>query len=159
MNVTPRAAPQQSVGVTYCGAKQCPVCRKKFRFTEDWGYRIGAEMYCSYACVRAAEKRVRKSYNYMTEEQRSEALRLNAEGVPTAEIAKTLGRAFNDIRSFLRTCGRPFIATDRRKYRFDRKEIEEMREQGKTWEELGKRYGCSAQVAYEWHRTHKGETR
>lgn len=37
--------------------KTCPQCGGKFACTANWGYGIGGVDYCSWKCVRAAEKK------------------------------------------------------------------------------------------------------
>jgi hypothetical protein len=46
------------------GSVVCPECGKVFKPTSDWGYGIGEKDYCSWHCVRAAEKRPPKTGRY-----------------------------------------------------------------------------------------------
>lgn len=51
---------------------KCPECKKIFEATSEWGYRIGATLYCTYSCMRAAEKRMDEAKK-AKEQQKKEA--------------------------------------------------------------------------------------
>lgn len=51
---------------------KCPECKKIFEATSEWGYRIGTTLYCTYSCMRAAEKRMDEAKK-AKEQQKKEA--------------------------------------------------------------------------------------
>ena len=40
---------------------KCKTCGAKFvRPSADWGYKLGDKLYCTYSCMREAERKMKK---------------------------------------------------------------------------------------------------
>lgn len=157
MSTIYRTVHPDAMGVVYSGKKLCPWCKKEFRFTDDWGYRVGNVMYCSYSCTTAAANAGRH-YNRTPPEKIEEAIRLGLEGVPVCEIAKRLELNHMTISQlFLRRGIQRTMVGQYRKYNFDLAVITELRAQGMTWAKIGERYGCPGKRAQSWFSKHNGK--
>lgn len=76
--------------------RTCPECKKAFDATDDWGYRIGSTLYCTYSCMRAVEKRMKAAE--MEREQKKMA-RFTADYYPEIRRRLDAGQTYKDIAS------------------------------------------------------------
>lgn len=67
---------------------KCPECGKVFWCREDWGYGIGNVDYCSWTCVRKAERREESAAKLL-----EEADRYMDDSVPAEEMTEEEKRA------------------------------------------------------------------
>jgi hypothetical protein len=151
--------PGRSRGVIYAGRKQCPQCGQEFSYTSDWGYQLGDERYCSYRCVREAEKHYREMRRQkllnreppkpMTDEETRTAWRMHQEGVAYAEIGRVLGRNPATVNACIRSMERETVYTGHYA------EIVAAREAGESWPAIARRYGGDTGTLYYWMKREK----
>lgn len=70
---------------------KCPICKRRFIPTKEWVYKTKAVVYCSWHCLRAAEKERDKLCNRLTTDQKTEILSRLREQQSCREIADTMG--------------------------------------------------------------------
>lgn len=75
----------------------CPVCKKAYRATSDWGYRYNGAFVCSWSCVMALQRRDSpprlKMHLYPATDPtiRADALQLLRQGESIKEVARITG--------------------------------------------------------------------
>lgn len=145
--------------VYYSDTKKCPECGRRFRFTTDWGYRIGCEAVCSYHCMRQAEAArkagTRKRNQPMTAEEKAEALNFAREHpeATLTEIAEHIGKPYETVRNLLVAHGvKPAKYVRKRPdYRLQEEEIRAARERGETWREIADRLRRDPHTVRDWY--------
>lgn len=146
----------------------CPYCRKEFFATDDWGYRAGARLFCSYTCMQTWMKgshgRIpdlnrrnmnRKKPVRVSDEERNEIRRLNTEEhLGPTQIAVQIHRAPALVSRILKkmlTDGE--IEEMHCQYRLvtqsEREQIVEMYKAGVPGWEISKRIGRSLDSVYD----------
>lgn len=99
---------------------RCSVCRKeKYKHCEDWGWRIGEHLFCSYTCMRKWEAKeaakhkkkalpvivVPPAANRLNDREKEEALKLLREGKKQREVAEIMGCSVSQIDHLARKNG------------------------------------------------------
>lgn len=79
-----------------CTRRTCPECKKAFDATDDWGYRIGSTLYCTYSCMRAVEKRMKAAE---MEREKKKMARFTADDYPEIRRRLDAGQTYKDIAS------------------------------------------------------------
>lgn len=101
--------------------EECPVCGKEFnRVQQDWGWKYGSKLVCSYHCMRKLEREDPASYEYkklngdtktnkqpepLTDVQISVIRRMYALGATYESIGKAIHRPTGSIASVVRRLG------------------------------------------------------
>ena len=54
--------------------RRCPICKRKFIPTNEWVYKTKTVLYCSWHCLRAAQRAKEGTSQLLTDKQKTEIL-------------------------------------------------------------------------------------